>query len=99
MRNNLEIKPQIWQDDEVALLELPLEEEKRDLVVFNDEVNTFDHVIEALIKVCRHTPEQAEQCTLLVHYKGKCAVKVGSWEELVPMRQGICDRGISAEIV
>jgi ATP-dependent Clp protease adaptor protein ClpS len=99
MKHNLEIKPQIWQDDDVALLEQPLEEEKRDLVVFNDEVNTFDHVIDALIKVCRHTPEQAEQCTLLVHYKGKCAVKVGSWEELVPMRQAICDRGISAEIL
>ncbi len=99
MYNNLEVKPKIWQDEDVALLEQPLEEEKRDLVVFNDEVNTFDHVITTLIKVCRHTPEQAEQCTLLVHYKGKCAVKVGSWEELVPMRQAICDRGISAEIL
>ncbi|MDB5258021.1 MAG: hypothetical protein JWM14_2716, partial [Chitinophagaceae bacterium] len=51
------------------------------------------------IKVCRHSPEQAEQCTLMVHYKGKCAVKAGSVEELTPMRQAICDRGISAEIV
>lgn len=99
MHNNLEVKPKIWQDDDVVLLEQPLEEEKRDLVVFNDEVNTFEHVIETLIKVCRHTPEQAEQCTLLVHHKGKCAVKVGSWEELVPMRQAICDKGISAEIL
>lgn len=99
MYNNLEVKPKIWQDEDVDVLEQPLEEEKRDLVVFNDEVNTFDHVINTLIKVCRHTPEQAEQCTLLVHYKGKCAVKVGSWEELVPMRQAICDRGISAEII
>jgi ATP-dependent Clp protease adaptor protein ClpS len=99
MQNHLEVKPKIWQDEDVELLEQPLEEEKRDLVVFNDEVNTFDHVIATLIKVCRHTPEQAEQCTLMVHYKGKCAVKVGSWEELIPMRQAICDKGISAEIL
>ena len=68
------------------------------LVVFNDDVNTFDWVIETLIDVCQHTPEQAEQCTIIIHYKGKCAVKNGSWEELVPMRQEICRRGISAEI-
>jgi ATP-dependent Clp protease adaptor protein ClpS len=99
MHNHFEVKPKIWQDEDVELLEQPLEEEKRDLVVFNDEVNTFDHVIATLMKVCRHTPEQAEQCTLMIHYKGKCAVKVGSWEELVPMRQAICDKGISAEIL
>lgn len=99
MYNTLDTNPKIWQEEDVALLEQPLEEEKRDLIVFNDEVNTFDNVINALIKVCSHTPEQAEQCTLIIHYKGKCAVKGGSWEELVPMRQAICDRGISAEIV
>ena len=44
--------------------------ELKDLIVFNDDVNTFEHVIETLIKVCKHTPEQAEQCTLLIHYKG-----------------------------
>ncbi|MDB5274446.1 MAG: hypothetical protein JWO58_2813 [Chitinophagaceae bacterium] len=92
-------KPLTWQEEEVAVLEQPQEEEKRDLVVYNDEVNTFDHVIDTLIKVCRHSPEQAEQCTLIVHYKGKCAVKAGSFEELTPMRQAICDRGISAEII
>ncbi|AYQ31479.1 MULTISPECIES: ATP-dependent Clp protease adaptor ClpS [Runella] len=69
------------------------------LVVFNDEVNTFDWVIETLMDVCEHTPEQAEQCTIIIHYKGKCRVKNGSWEELVPKRQEICRRGISAEIL
>lgn len=69
------------------------------LTVFNDEVNTFDWVIETLMDVCEHTPEQAEQCTIIIHYKGKCAVKNGSWEELVPMRNEICRRGISAEVV
>lgn len=92
-------KPLTWQEEDIAVLEQPQEEEKRSLVVYNDEVNTFDHVIDTLIKVCRHTPEQAEQCTLMVHYKGKCAVKAGSFEELTPMRQAICDRGISAEII
>ena len=68
------------------------------LIVFNDDVNTFDHVINALIDICKHTPEQAEQCTLIIHYKGKCNVKEGSFEELAPMRNAICGRGISAEV-
>ncbi|MGF1534701.1 MAG: ATP-dependent Clp protease adaptor ClpS [Bernardetiaceae bacterium] len=68
------------------------------LVVFNDEVNTFEHVIQTLMEVCQHTALQAEQCTLIIHYKGKCKVKSGEYEELVPMRQAICDRGISAEV-
>jgi ATP-dependent Clp protease adaptor protein ClpS len=72
--------------------------ELKDLVVFNDDVNTFEHVIATLIKVCKHTPEQAEQCTLLIHYKGKCAVKKGSYEELRPMREAICEVGIDAKI-
>lgn len=83
-------------EEDIALDELDFQE--RELVVFNDDYNTFDHVIRTLIEVCKHTPEQAEQCTWLIHYKGKCTVKFGSFEELVPMRQGICDRGISAEI-
>lgn len=69
------------------------------LLVYNDEVNTFDHVIDTLTDICEHTPEQAEQCTWIIHYKGKCAVKSGAFDDLVPIRQGICDRGISAEIV
>jgi ATP-dependent Clp protease adaptor protein ClpS len=86
------------QEQEVELLEDTDIEDPKDLIVFNDDVNTFDHVIETLIKVCRHTPEQAEQCTILIHYKGKCAVKNGPYEKLKPMRNAICDRGISAEI-
>lgn len=70
-----------------------------DLVVFNDDVNTFDHVIAALIDVCGHEPHQAEQCTWIIHYKGKCAVKTGSMDELSAMRNAICDRGISAEVL
>lgn len=70
-----------------------------ELVVFNDEVNTFDHVIATLIDVCQHSPEQAEQCTLIIHYKGQCGVKSGNFEELVPMRNEICRREISAEVM
>jgi len=70
-----------------------------DLVVFNDDVNTFDHVIETLIRVCKHSPEQAEQCTLLIHYTGKCAVKSGTFEFLKPMQEAICDAGIDARIL
>ena len=73
--------------------------ELKDLIVFNDDINTFEHVIETLIKVCKHTAEQAEQCTLLIHYKGKCAVKKGSYEELRPMREAICEVGIDAKIL
>ena len=83
----------------VDILEAVEITELKDLVVFNDDVNTFEHVIETLIKVCKHTSEQAEQCTLLIHYKGKCAVKKGSYEELKPMREAICEVGIDAKIV
>lgn len=90
---------QTYQEQEVELLEDIVDTDQNDLVVFNDDVNTFEYVIDTLIKICRHTQEQAEQCTLLIHYKGKCAVKQGSFEELVPMRNAICERGISAEVL
>jgi len=70
-----------------------------DLVVFNDDVNTFEHVIDTLIRVCKHTAEQAEQCTVLIHHKGKCAVKTGTFDFLRPMREAICEAGIDARIV
>ncbi len=71
----------------------------KDLVVFNDDFNTFEHVIETLIRVCKHKPEQAEQCTWLIHHKGKCTVKNGVLDELKPMREAICDAGIDAKIL
>ncbi|TAE02494.1 MAG: ATP-dependent Clp protease adaptor ClpS [Bacteroidetes bacterium] len=71
---------------------------ERELIVYNDDFNTFEHVIDTLIKVCKHSAEQAEQCTMIIHYKGKCSVKLGKFEDLKPMRNSICDRGISAEI-
>lgn len=68
------------------------------LIVWNDEVNTFEWVIETLIEICNHSPEQAEQCAYLIHYKGKYSVKEGSLEELKPMCNAITDRGIGATI-
>ena len=69
------------------------------LVLYNDDVNTFDFVITALIKVCKHDPIQAEQCTYLVHYKGKCSVKKGTYEDLEPMCTALLERGLTAEII
>lgn len=72
--------------------------EHKDLIVYNDDFNTFDHVIESLIKVCKHEAEQAEQCTWLIHFKGKCQVKRGEYEKLAPMCTALLERGITAEI-
>jgi ATP-dependent Clp protease adaptor protein ClpS len=68
------------------------------LILHNDEVHTFDYVIETLIKVCELEPVQAEQCTYLVHYKGKCDVKKGDYNYLKPYKQGLLDRGLQATI-
>ncbi len=68
------------------------------LIVWNDNVNTFDWVIETLIEVCGHTEEQAEQCAYIIHFQGKYAVKQGDYETLNPMREAIIDRGINATI-
>lgn len=72
--------------------------ENHALIVWNDEVNTFDHVIESLIQICDHSPEQAEQCALLIHFKGKYAVKGGSFDVLRPQCEALIDRGINATI-
>lgn len=69
-----------------------------DLILFNDEVNTFDWVIETLIDVCQHDPIQAEQCAMVVHYKGKCIVKSSDWETLEPMQRELSNRELTAEI-
>lgn len=93
------MKHDFQADEMVDVLEVIETTDLMDLVVFNDDVNTFDHVINTLKKVCRHTQEQAEQCTMLIHYKGKCTVKNGSFEFLKPMRDGICEAGIDARII
>lgn len=89
-------KPQREYEETIAVLEE--EDQALKLVLYNDEVNTFDFVIESLIEVCQHTPEQATQCTILVHYKGKCTVKSGELSELKPMHQKLLSRGLTSEI-
>lgn len=68
------------------------------LVLFNDDVNSFDYVVETLIDVCEHDPLQAEQCAWITHHKGKCVVKQGEKTKLISMRRSIIDRGLNAEI-
>ena len=70
-----------------------------EIVVYNDDVNTFDHVIDTLMRVCKHDELQAEQCAILVHYKGKCTVKTGSLDELKPQCSALLEAGLSAELV
>lgn len=72
---------------------------QNEIVLYNDDVNTFDHVIETLIYACEHTAEQAEQCAILVHYKGKCTVKTGLYDELKPRCSMLLDAGLSAELI
>ncbi len=93
------MKPAYQQEELTDVMEAVETTDVMDLIVFNDDVNTFEHVIQTLIRVCKHTAEQAEQCTLLIHHKGKCAVKNGSFDFLLPMREAICEVGIDAKIV
>ncbi|MEZ4802254.1 MAG: ATP-dependent Clp protease adaptor ClpS [Gelidibacter sp.] len=85
-----------FQED---LLVDTLEQHLNEIVLYNDDVNTFDYVIDTLIYACDHTPEQAEQCSILVHYKGKCTVKTGEYDELKPRCTMLLEAGLSAEIV
>ena len=71
----------------------------RELILHNDEINTFDFVIQSLIEVCKHEPEQAEQCAMIVHCKGKCTVKTAPYAELEPIGMELSNRGLSATIL
>jgi len=73
-------------------------DEENSLILLNDDVNTFDYVIETLMKVCGHTLEQAETCAMITHYKGKCAVKSGSYEELKPYHTALLNHHLYAKI-
>lgn len=87
--------------DTEELLELDVltqEEELNNIVLFNDDVNTFEWVIECLMKYCSHDNLQAEQCATIVHYNGKCSVKKGSFDKLKPICETLLEKGLSAEI-
>lgn len=92
MFNNTELQ-------EVALEDVKLKtENNKNLVLYNDDVNTFEFVTESLIKVCKHDSIQAEQCTYLVHFAGKCAVKTANYRKLKPMCEALLERGLTAKI-
>ncbi|HPW43304.1 MAG TPA: ATP-dependent Clp protease adaptor ClpS [Bacteroidales bacterium] len=72
--------------------------DRRELILFNDDINTFDFVIDTLIEVCEHDPLTAEQCTLIAHFNGKCSVKSGDVEELIPISSEMTNRGLTVSI-
>ena len=90
-----------WKEDAQPLRETDVlvdVEHPFHLIVWNDDVNTFQWVIETLIEICKHSYEQAEQCAYIIHYKGKYSVKEGAYDELKPMCEAITERGISATV-
>lgn len=88
----------VKQKDKPINSEKDLLQSGSELILYNDEVNSFDYVIEALVEVCEHEVYQAEQCTLIAHYKGKCAVKSGSFDELKPKYDEMNRRGLTTTI-
>ena len=94
----MEYNPGIqWQTQESEDIDV-LEETHHNLIVWNDDVNTFDWVIESLVDVCEHNELQAEQYALIIHHNGKCSVKKGSFDFLRPRAEALIDRGIQATI-
>ncbi|MFA8450413.1 MAG: ATP-dependent Clp protease adaptor ClpS [Bacteroidales bacterium] len=88
-------KEKIFSDLEETTVVL----DEKQLMLYNDDVNTFDFVTQSLIEICRHEPEQAEQCTYIVHYKGKCVVRKGYFDELKTMYNELTRRQLTAKIL
>src|SRR6202012_5917227 len=98
MNSEYEFQPGIqWQTQEEEDIDI-IEEETHNLIVWNDDVNTFDWVIESLVAICGHETLQAEQCALIIHHRGKCGGKKGSFDDLRPQAEALIDRGIQATI-
>lgn len=88
----------VIETEETTVLEEVVLTDKAELIVYNDDYNTFDWVIKCFMEVCQHTFEQSEQLSLIIHFKGKAVVKTGSIEKLQPMKAALLDRGLSAVI-
>ena len=86
-------------EPDLEILTDTLQEKEFEIMLYNDDVNTFFHVIETLVRVCEHNPLQAEQCALLVHNTGKCVVKTGPYSDLEPRCTLLLEAGLSAEIL
>ncbi|MGB2244766.1 MAG: ATP-dependent Clp protease adaptor ClpS [Flavobacteriaceae bacterium] len=87
--------PEVVFEEEVELMTA----KEHQIILYNDDVNTFDHVISCLVRICDQTPEQAEQCAYIVHYHGKCVVKTGTFEDLKPRCLLLLEAGLSVELV
>lgn len=95
--NSADSKPEF--DPEFEALTETVEEKEHEIMLYNDDVNTFAHVIETLVRVCEHSHQQAEQCAVLVHFSGKCVVKTGPYSDLEPRCTLLLEAGLSAEIL
>jgi ATP-dependent Clp protease adaptor protein ClpS len=91
---NMHLRPEEALLQEVLLEEGPVKE----IILHNDDVNTFEHVIISLMDICGHEPMQAEQCAMIVHHNGKCSVKRGTFDQLEPKCTALLERGLSAQI-
>ncbi len=88
----------VIEETDIDISELTDILNKKHLVVFNDDVNSFDHVIDVFCKILKHTGEQASQCAIIIHHKGKCSVKEGTYDKLKPLCEALLDLKLSAEI-
>lgn len=91
-----ETEEQVLTDNEQAVYEDLVN--TRNLILHNDKHNTFDYVIVALMDICQHSWEQAEQCAIITHFQGKCQIKHGTYEYLKPMKEDLAERGLSVTI-
>lgn len=98
MYTNARMKTKEKQEEKEITHSIVIDNESFNLIVWNDEVNTFDWVIETLMEVCHHSAEQAEQCAMFIHFKGKYAVKTGDYDTLKDMCNAITERGIGATV-
>lgn len=92
------LDPDILIEEDILVEDVVENGEVAHLVVFNDDYNTFEWVIESFIKICKHNEQQAEQLSMIIHFKGKATVKTATMEVLRPMKDGLIDRGLSAHI-
>ena len=98
---NLQLVTYNQQTTEAPFVKEKIDSDKENshfLILFNDDFNTFDFVIDSLMEICKLEAIQAEQCTQLIHYKGKCDVKKGAYKKLKTMKDALIDRGLTAEI-
>lgn len=96
-KNSISLAKPQWEEESDLLLAEEVQE-SNEIVLYNDDYNTFEHVINCLVRYCKHHPYQAEQCAYIVHHNGKCSVKNGSFKELRPICEALLEKGLSAKI-